>query len=227
MRRIVIMLFCLVCLFAATAEANYKLWQQPQIVPHYVLRDYGNGLEQVPNPEGFLPIPAGVVYKPINWDPYAEDPTVRTVVYETTETGNTDAEIFAATPGFREYREKVLRYDVQNEINRLDGVYQAGEKATWPQQREEVMRYGSDGFQTTPYCDKIAAAAGMNREEYILATRSRITAYDDSITAILGQQVALVRAIYEAQTVGDLLAVRWQQGIVTAQGVWNAAPAGQ
>lgn len=221
MQRFILSLICLIVM-ATTAQANYKLWTQPQIIPHYVLRDYGNGWEQVPNPEGHLPIPSGVVYKPSNWNPYGEDAAARTVIYETTEPGNTDAEIFAATPGFREYREKVLRYDVQNEINRLDGVFQAGEKATWPQQREEVMRYGADGFQTTPYCDKIAAAANMDRVEYILSMRTKISAYDDSITAILGQQVAMVRAIYEAQTVGELLAIRWQQGVMAANGVWAA-----
>ena len=177
----------------------------------------------IPNPEGKLPLPAGTVYKPTDFDYYTADPVKRTVIYETTEIpGNTDAEIFAATTGLREYREKVLRYDVQNQIAKLDGVYQSGEKSTWPQQREEASRYGSDGFQGTPYCDKIADAAGITRDEYILAAKVRIAIYDDSITNILGTQIAMIRQIYEAQTIGELLSIVWQQTTPLVNTVWKA-----
>jgi hypothetical protein len=220
MKTLLLSLLCLICITTA-AEANYKLWVQPQIIPATVLRDYGDGLVSIPNPEGRLPIPANTVYKPVNYDPYAEAADRRTVIYETTEEGNTDAEMFAACPGLREYREKVIRYDGQLQISKLDGVYQSGEKATWPQQREEAMRYGNDGFQNTPYCDKIALAAGMDRIEYILSVKANIGPYDDSITAILGTQVALIRAIYEAQTIGGLLAIRWPESAMSPSGIWS------
>lgn len=215
-----ILCLCLLCL-AASAEANYKLWTQPEIIPHTVLRDYGDGWVAVPNPEGYLPMPSGIVYKPITWTAYVPEPEKRTLIYETTAPGNTDAEIFAACPGFREYRETVVRYDAQREIDKLDTLYMAGDKSSWAQIRDEVTRWGSDGIQTTPFSDKVALAAGMSREEYLLGMKAKIGPYEDSMSAILGQRIALIRTIYEAQTVGDLLAVRWPQSQMSAQGLWN------
>ena len=209
MKRFILSLFCLLCMSATAEAVNYKLWIQPEIIPHTVLRDLGQGMVAVPNPEGHLPIPPRVMYKPVNWNPYTPDVTLRTLIYETTEAGDLDADMFAACPEIRSYRERVLRYDAQFAIAKLDGVYQSGEKSTWPQQREEASRYGSDGFQGTPYCDMIAAAAGITRDEYLLSVKARIAPYDSSITTILGTQVALVRDIYAAQTIGELLAIKW------------------
>lgn len=225
MKRILLLvvLFCLL-LTAGGAEAAYKLFVQPQIVPQFV-QVWGAGeLVWVLNLEGLLPLPANVVYKPDGWNDnrYLPDPAGRTLLYQTAGEGDSDAAIFAALPHLRAWKEKLLRADGDYRIKQLDGVYLSGEKATWPNQREEAARWGGDGFQSTPFCDMIAAAAGIPREEYIATVKASIGPYDASVTAILGTQIALIRDMYAADTVAEVVEAAWPVAAMV-NGYWTPA----
>jgi len=221
MKRILLIVISCLLLSAGNAAAAYKLFTQPQIVPQFVQVPGAEGLVWVLNLEGLLPLPANVVYKPDGWNDnrYLPDPAGRTLLYQTAE-GDSDAAIFTALPHLRAWKEKLLRADGDYRIKQLDGVYLSGEKATWPNQREEAARWGSDGIQSTPFCDMIAAAAGIPREEYIASVKASIGPYDASVTAILGTQIALIRAMNAAETVAEVVEAAWPVSAMV-NGVWT------
>ena len=222
MKRVLLLAFCFLMMSFANANAAYKLFTQPQITPQWNQVMGPGELVWVLNLNGLLPLPENVVYKPDGWNDnrYLADPAGRTLLYQTSGEGDSDAAIFAALPHLREWKEKLLRADGDYRIKQLDGVYLPGEKATWPNQREEATRWGGDGIQSTPYCDMIATAAGIPREEYIASVKAAIQPYDTSVTAILGMQIALIRALYDAETVAEVVEATWPPAQMI-NGIWS------
>lgn len=199
----------LLALLPTVATAGYTIVRIPKVEPQYVVVSGPKGLVTRLNP-GQWPKPRGngPIYQDVS-GLYGDDQAKRVQLWDDPSGTATDAEIFAACEGLRDWKAAQIRAEGNARLLKIAQPYQAAERETWAVQLGEAEKWLADQTAPTPMVDAIAAGRGIDKQlliSYIIANTNLFRAVSG---AILGQQQALLTQVYEAPTVAALLAVAW------------------
>lgn len=177
---------------------SYTIRQKP--AAQYETVNGLNGLELRSVPNEFIP-PQSYVRKLYESGSFE--------LWEDVNGAATVAELDEKLPDFRPYRERQIRARGAERLGKIASPYSPEERETWPYQREECQTFYRDPSALTPFCDSIAEQRGIPRDIFLAKVKENMDLFSAASAYILGQQQALIDAVYRAQTIDDILSIDW------------------
>ena len=92
-------------------------------------------------------------------------------------------------------------------ISLMTSDYPAAEISTWERQRAEVIAWSADSTAPTPWIDIAASARGLDREEYLSRTLSKVNAFAMASAYLTGRRQGIDDQIRAATTADQLAAI--------------------
>lgn len=117
----------------------------------------------------------------------------------------TMAQVEAALPGIRQWKERYLRDLGAEKLEAIAQPYSRAERETWFIQREEAKSGGA-----TPYCDAIASKRGIDRKEFLKKVTENMNLFSVASADILGQQQALIDRAYAETDLSTFVTIGWE-----------------
>lgn len=109
----------------------------------------------------------------------------------------------------RAAKEQAIRIEGNKRLLALAKPYQPAERETWATQLAEAEAWTADNAASTPMIDQIATARGIGKAELVEMILGNANLFRSESGRILGQQQALLTALYQAATVEEVEAVAW------------------
>lgn len=190
---------------------GYSIYIRERITPQFTAVHGPHGLETRLNPGPPPAYPAtfgGRIYADLS-DLYGSDPTRRVELWEDSAGTAASADIFAACPLLRQWRESQIRAEGARRLNELARPYEPAERETWGYQKEEALAWQQNPATPTPFCDAVAAGRGVPRELFMTKVLENYTLFYQAAANILGQQQALIDRVNALEDVAAVLAVTW------------------
>lgn len=100
-----------------------------------------------------------------------------------------------------------LNAQAQAIADAMTAGYPEFEKLTWEDQRREALAWHADNQAPTPYIDALAAMRGIPREDYLIRTVGKTTAFAAAAQRLVGQRQKYEDQIKAAQTPDELAAI--------------------
>lgn len=92
-------------------------------------------------------------------------------------------------------------------ISAMTRDYPAAEISTWERQRAEVIAWSADSTAATPWIDIAATARGLDRDEYLTRTLTKVNAFAMASAYLTGRRQGIDDQIRAATTAEELAAV--------------------
>lgn len=107
--------------------------------------------------------------------------------------------------------EKVQEFNecAQAEASAFIVSYPDFEISTWPKQREEAEAFSKDDTTPTPYMDIVAEQRGIDREELLDKTLTKIALFDENSAVIAGKRQKAYDKAKASSTLAELLSVKY------------------
>ena len=189
---------------------RYTLFVLNKVEQQTVLRHGPNGLVERKNPGTPPSYPktfVKCVYADTS-DPYGDDFTKRTQLWEDTVGSATDQQIYAACPRIRDDLAHQIRMVGNYRLGMLATPYMDRERETWKTQEEEALAWLADNAAPAPMLTAQAAERGIPLADLVAKVMENVNV-KSLAGKILGQQQALLDKIYSEQSVEKLLAITW------------------
>ena len=91
---------------------------------------------------------------------------------------------------------KAIRFIGSKKLQNLIEPYSSEERETWVYQQAEAEAYSVDSTVSTPYCDSLAIARGIDRVTLLLKIKANIDSFKLTSAYILGEQQKHLDIIY-------------------------------
>lgn len=168
------------------------------------LENIRNNLAVIPNPPSFR----ALLYSDLSGI-HGDDPTKRVELWDDLEGTATDAEVFSACPGLRDFLAYQIRLIGDKKLKEeVAKPYLDGEQKTWPQQQKEAEGYPNI---PTPMINAMAWERRISVFEMIAKIKENADKFPAASGTILGIQQRLLDQIYATQSVDELFSVVWPQ----------------
>lgn len=131
----------------------------------------------------------------------------KVVLVKRKQVAMTAAEIEEIIAPLRNYKLQENNTGYEAAIGRMTADYPPAEIQTWERQRAEVVAWAADKTVETPWITMAAQIRGINRDEYLARTLSKVTAFAQASAFLTGRRQYLGDLIAAAATAEQLNAI--------------------